>query len=293
MPNKLVRTRTLFASALLFSLIASVPGCQVWNAVLDSMKWQIAEDKKKNDNGKTVTVMLQPKAGSETQPPGPPAMVPQVRIYRIVAPVGTFSANEKVWTELNEDALDSKMSVLMAQNGLRAGTGNISRWPLIANLIEGPGVDAGQPIFCKTDGRTSLNIVTRPGVTEQIVISIDHDLQQQGRTFEACDNGFRLSMRGIRGKQQLQVQLEPYVALGMIKQVREGHLGIAGGGVVREESFSDLTMGALLNADQFLVVAPVEPKTNRFSVGSLWLSDVDKVPAVETVLIFVPANSTK
>jgi hypothetical protein len=212
-------------------------------------------------------------------------------VYRITAPVGTFSGNEKVWSELNEDALDSKMSVLMAQNGLRAGTGNVARWPIIAKLIEGPGASSDQQV-CQTDGRASLNVVTRPGVTDEIVVSIDRDLQQQGRTFEACDNGFRLSMRGIRGKQQLQVQLEPYVALGTVRvQRREGQLGVAAGGFTHEESFPDLSMAAVLGADQFLVVSPVDPKSNRFSVGSLWLSDVDKVPAMETVLIFVPATT--
>jgi hypothetical protein len=285
--------RQLLASFFVFSFLAFLPGCQAWNAFLKFWMVPIAEEKKP-DKPIAVVSDLGGNGGSNlTQPPGPPAMVPRVIVYRITAPVGTFSGNEKVWSELNEDALDSKMSVLMAQNGLRAGTGNVARWPIIAKVIEGPGASSDQQV-CQTDGRSSLNVVTRPGVTDEIVVSIDRDLQQQGRTFEACDNGFRLSMRGIRGKQQLQVQLEPYVALGTVHvQRREGTLGISSGGFVHEESFPDLAMGAILSADQFLVISPVDPKQNRFSVGSLWLSDIDKVPAMETVLIFVPATSAK
>jgi hypothetical protein len=134
-------------------------------------------------------------------------------------------------------------------------------------------------------------VITRAGIPEQVVVSIDHDLQQVMRQFDRCDNGFKLSMRGVRGKQQLQVQLEPYVAVGTVRvQRREGELGITGTGFTAEETFGDLQMGAMLGADQFLVVTAVDPKANKFSVGTLWLSEVDKVPATETVLIFLPVS---
>ena len=78
-------------------------------------------------------------------------------------------------------------------------------------MIEGPGVAADQ-ILCQTDGRSSVNVMTRQGVTDEIVVSIDRDLQQQGRTFDKCDNGFKLSMRGERNKPRLLISLEPIVA---------------------------------------------------------------------------------
>jgi len=284
-------TRKMLTLSLLLALLTALPGCaHMWNSTLDFFKVKVADGPKKD--APIPLVAINPGT-DQTQPPGPPAMVPRVIVYRISAPAGTFSGNEKVWSELNEDALDSKMSVLMAQNGLRAGTGAVSRWPLIAKLIEGPGASSDQQ-FCQTDGRSTLNVVTRAGVTDEIVVSVDRDLQQVGRTFERCDNGFKLSMRGIRGKQQLQVQLEPYVSLGTITVSRaEGQLGVAAGGFTHEESFPDLAMAAILGADQFLVISPVDARNNRFSIGSLWLSDVDKVPAMETVLIFVPATAGK
>jgi hypothetical protein len=265
-------------------LLALLPSCQVWNAWLDMLKIPVG-------GGKPATPALADKGGGDLGKGIGQAVVPRVEVFRITAPVGTFSTNEKVWTELNEDALDSKMSVLMSQNGLRAGTGLVSRWPAIVKLIEGPGVSSDTSV-CQTDGRSSLNVVTRAGVTDEIVVSIDRDLQQQGRTFERCDNGFKLSMRPVRGKPQLLVQLEPYVTLGTVAVVRrEGELGVTGSGFMSEEAFADLQMAATLSPDQFLVVCAVDPKAQKFSVGTLWLSDVDKVPAMETVLIFKPATA--
>ncbi len=40
-------------------------------------------------------------------------------VYKITLPVNTFSTNDKIWSQLNEDAIDSKTNVLLAQNGLR------------------------------------------------------------------------------------------------------------------------------------------------------------------------------
>jgi hypothetical protein len=278
--------RKFVIATLTLATLAVLPGCQVWNAWLDMLKWQMADEKK---NSPETQVMVVPDKGGAGGTPAIAAVVPRVLVHRITAPVGTFSTNEKVWTELNEDALDSKTSVLMAQNGLRAGIGPVSRWPAIARLIEGPGVTSDQ-IMCQTDGRSSVNVVTRQGVIDEIVVSIDRDLQQQGRTFEKCDNGFKLSMRGVRGKPELLISLEPIVTLGTVQVMRsEPEVGITRGGFTSEEAFTDLQMAATLGPDHFLVVSSVDPRTNRFSVGSLWLSEMEKVPALETVLVFVPA----
>ena len=122
------------------------------------------------------------------------------------------------------------------------------------------------------------------------MVSINRDLEQRGQAFERCDNGFRLAMRGVRNKPELVVQLEPVVTLGTVNIVRaQPTLGVVGMQEASEEGFPDLRMAATLEPDQFLILAPVSPKENTFSVGSLWLSDPDKVPAMETVLVFVPA----
>ena len=74
---------------------------------------------------------------------------------------------------------------------------------------------------------------------------------------------------------------------------KEPELGVTARGFSSEEGFADLQMTVSLEPDHFLVVSAVDPKINRFSVGSLWLSEMDKVPALETVLIFVPAANAK
>lgn len=284
MVRKSIRS-AVFMMAGAFAL-AALTGCQVWNNTLDLLKVPVPE--KPTQTSKFVPPSRVEDVAIDAGPREAP-LIPRVTVYRISAPVGTFTSNDKVWSELNEDALDSKTSVLLAQNGLRAGVGMIARWPSIQRLVDVPGASSDQ-FNCQTDGRSSVNVVTRPGITDEIVVSIDRDLQQQGRTFERCDNGFRLSMHGIRGKHELVVQLEPIVTLGTVAVSHTvGELGTGKQGFTSEEAFNDLLMSAHLNSDQFLILSPVDPKESRFSVGSLWLSDVEKAPPTETVLIFVPA----
>ena len=256
-------------------------GCAVWNRWLDMLKLPTGTAKQEAPlPGATVAKDLQ-------------ALPARMVVYRITLPVGTFSTNDKVWTQLNEDALDSKTTVLLAQNGLRAGTGPLERWAAISKLIDVPGAATDQTV-CETDGRSTVNVITRANIADQIVVSVDRDLEQQGRTFNRCDDGFRLSMRKTRvvdkggtARPQLVVQLEPVVTEG--SGTAAGLRGIGTAAFTSEEGFADLQMAATLNPDQFFVVTPQDPKGSRFSVGSLWLSDLDKVPPVETVLVFVPA----
>jgi hypothetical protein len=271
------------------TLCAALPGCQIWNAWLDALKWKPAI--KPASAGPLATQSLTASAASSGTPAANSALFPRITLYRITVPVGTFSANDKIWAQLNEDAINSSTAVLMAQNGLRAATGDVARWPTIAKMLETPGASNDQ-VLLQTDGRSSINVVTRQNVTDQIVVSVDHDHQLQGRTFERCDNGFRLAMRGVRNKPQLEVQLEPIVTLGTIQIARPG-MGITSTGISSEESFEDLRMATTLTADQFLVVSAMDPKTSAFSVGTLWLSDHDRVPATETVLVFVPTPGAK
>ena len=42
----------------------------------------------------------------------------------------------------------------------------------------------------------------------------------------------------------------------------------------------------------FTRYATMDPKTSPFSVGTLWLSNHESVPATETVLVFVPTPNT-
>jgi hypothetical protein len=267
-------------------LCLCVGGCQVWNGWLDMLKWKGADAKKSE--------VFTPNDTAN----GAAALPTRMIVYKITLPVGTFSTNDKVWAQLNEDGLDSKTNVLLAQNGLRAATGPIARWETLGKIIDVPGATTDQMV-CQTDGHSTLNVVTRSNISDQIVVSIDRDLQQQGRTFEHCDNGFRLTMRKVRALKkddkalpQLMVELEPVVTQGSAALMQRSPsltLNSGGGAFTSEEEFSDLQMGATLAADQFLVVSPQDPKESRFSVGSLWLSNPDHVPATETVLVFIPA----
>jgi hypothetical protein len=272
-------------AALVLAACAALPGCQLWNAWLDMLKWKMGPPNGAPLSPAPLVVRTPPTPG--VAPAAPSAMIPRVMLYRITMPVGGFSGNDKVWSQLNEDAIDSKTAVLMAQNGLRAATGAVARWPEISKLIDPTGT-SNQPVIIQTDGRTSVSVKTRENVTDQTVVSVDHDHLLQGRTFERCDNGFRLSISGLRNKPALQVQLEPVVTLGTIQISRPG-MGVTNSGFTSEESFEDLRMTATLTAEQFLVLSAMDPKPDSYSIGTLWLSDHDQVPATETVLVFVPA----
>ncbi len=263
--------------------LLSLPGCQLWNNWLEFCKWK--DDKYVPPRHAMVNPNVE-QGAMRDMPKG--ESLPQVTVFKITVPVGTLSANDKVWQQLNEDVLDSKTSVLLAQNGLRAGGAPLARWPAVSKLIDVPGA-ATEQFLCQTNGRSSLSVVTRPNVTEQIVVSIDRDLQQQGRTFEKCDNGFRLSMRGFRGKPDLLIQLEPVVTMGTIAVVRSAQeLGVTRSAYSTEESFPDLRMAASILPDHFFAVAAADPKNNRFSIGSLWLAETGHAPQTETILVFVP-----
>src|SRR5947209_8683778 len=120
--------------SLLAATLAALPGCQIWNGWLDALKWKV------DDKAPAQPQPLHIASPSEPIPmlSAPPALIPRVTVYRISLPVGTFTANDKIWAELNEDAIDSKTAVMMAQNGLRAATGALARWPVIAKVLDVP-----------------------------------------------------------------------------------------------------------------------------------------------------------
>jgi len=272
---------------------AMLGGCQAWNDWLDMFKWK--------EPGLTQvttqpirTPITPPKIDDETARRLAAQQNPQVMVYRINLPVGTFSRDEKVWRQLDENAVDSATFVMMAQNGLRAGIGKLAQWENVRKIIDVPGADT-QQITAQTDGRSSLNVTTRQNVERQIVVSIDKDNQQQARTFDACDNGFRLAMRLTKPKagepQQMIVQLEPIVTTGTVTVVRDPlNPGVVRTGFTAEETFADMRMATAVTAEQFLVVCPANPKDNKFSIGTLWLSQTEAVPPTETVLVFVPVK---
>ena len=214
----------------------------------------------------------------------------RVQMLRISLPVGTFSGNERVWRQLDQDALDSDTSILLAENGMRAAVAPQDRWPGVHKLIDVPG--ASSELFTlQTDGRSTIEVITHRNVTEQTISSIDRDREMHVRSFDRCDNSIRLSLSQRRDSNVLTIQLEPVVQLGTITVLRgAAELGIVGNTTRREETFANLRMAAPLEADKFMVLAPANPHANKFSVGTRFLTDTDQVPAMETILIFLPAK---
>jgi hypothetical protein len=255
---------------------AALAGCQSWNAWLDMWRW-------KNGSGSgdsPTNVGLIPGVT-----PGASAALPRLMVYQIIMPVGGFTGRDKVWALLNEDVLDSKTAMQLRQNGLRVAQGLVTRWPEISKLLDPTGVSL-QPIIIQPDGRTPLNIKTRVGVAEESVFTVDQNRQTHGRTFERCDNAFRLTIGGVRNKAALLVGLEPVVTPGT--PATAPALGATHSDFAMEATLEDMQMAVALTSEQFLVLSALDPKPGSHSVGALWLSDQDRVPATETVLVFVP-----
>ena len=263
--------------AALLAAAGALTGCASWNAFLDSLKSGSKEP--------PLTLVSSPKPG--VAPAAATPLIPRIMLYRMVLPVGAFSANPRAWTLLNEDAIDSKTSILLAQNGLRAATGAIARWPDISKLVDPEGA-FHQPLIIQTDGMSAVTLPTRQNIADLYVSSLDRDRHLQIRQFQRCDSGFRLTVRGVRDKPEIQLQLDPIVALGAYQINRPG-LGFTTADIASEESFDDLRLTTTLTADKFLVLAPLNPKPGSLSVGTQWLSNPDQSPPTETILIFVPA----
>lgn len=282
----------MIAVATLGTVCMTLPGCGVWNSWLDMWKFK---SKDKAD----IPVPEEGNAANNKDARKLPALV----VYRITLPVGTFSANPKGWQSLNEDVLEATTSNLLVHNGFRAGVGNLKDWPAIYQQINVPG-SATEQTVCQTVGRASFSVTTRTSIPSEVVVSLDKQLDQQGRTFAQCDDGFRLNFTTLRangtpahnltgkdkyGDFHVLVEFEPVVAEGVVDVVRKGNgLGIRQEAFNSTANFTDLQLGVSIRTDQFLILSPLNVKENPFSVGSQWLSDSLKSPATETLLVFVP-----
>jgi hypothetical protein len=222
--------------------------------------------------------------------PLPVPIFPKVQVLKLTLPLGTFSANEKVWKLLNEDAIDGRTATLLAQNGLRAATAAQAKWPEIFKLINVPGVSTDEHKI-QTDNRSSVTIVTHMGIASQTIFFVDSDLHLEGRTFDESTNSIRLSLSQMKPGGAITIQLEPVVQLP--PGPPPGRFTKPENIVSNEITFANLRIAAPVEESDFLVLAPAEGKGNGFSVGGQFLTNVEKTPPVEYVLVLVPLRSEK
>lgn len=212
----------------------------------------------------------------------------QVAVYKIKLPQGAFSGNEKIWRMVDEDSLDSQTSLMLAQNGIRAATLAQSHWPTIAKMLQGYSAFTEQ-FICRTDSGIAVELMMRPGIEQQSLFYIDRDLNLQGRTFERCDNKFRLIVSHPSGSKNFLITIEPIVLAGTIQVVRApGDLTPTRDQIRREQTFENLRLWADIKPDQALILTPTQMKESPFSVGSRFLAEIDGAPPSETILVFVP-----
>ncbi len=211
----------------------------------------------------------------------------RIVVYKISLPAGMFSNNDKIWRLVDEDALDSQTSLMLAQNGMRAAVLEQSRWPAIAQMLQTPSAMTEQ-FACVIGSGQNVDLMMRPNIERESLFYIDRDLNMQGRTFNQCDNKIRLGLHRDKTNKQFIVALEPLVTTGTTQMVRTQDMVSVQNTSVREHSFENLRMWVTLTGDQALVLTPSRMKETPFSVGAKFLSDIEAVPPREMVLVFVP-----
>ncbi len=221
------------------------------------------------------------------QPFQPPT---EIQVLRLTLPLGTFSANQKVWSMLEHNVASGKTTAWLSANGLRAGTATFSVWKKIVKLINKPG-STNQRIYCQVNGVRSVALVVRPNVRREILVYHTLPGGLVVRTYRNCDDVILLAAHENRKIPATIVQIEPAVNLGTVT-FRRGPLAL---GIVRgvrplQRVFTRLRISVAIPPRRFLVIAPSDPRGRPLSVGSAFLSRPQHVPPRETVLVFVPMN---
>lgn len=209
-------------------------------------------------------------------------------VYKIKLPLSVFSGNEKIWRMVDEDSLDSQTSLMLAQNGIRAAVLPQANWPAVAKQLQGYSAWTEQ-FTCRVDSGIAIELQMRVNIDRQTVFYIDRDLNLQGRTFERCDNKFRLVLSRAGESKDVVVSLEPVVSMGTTQVVRAaGDMTPTRDVARQDQSFENLRLWAKIRADQALILSPTHMKDSPFSVGSQFLADLDGTPPSELVLVLVP-----
>lgn len=212
----------------------------------------------------------------------------RVIVYKIKLPLGAFSGNDKIWRMVDEDSLDSQTSLMLAQNGIRAAVIAQAGWPPIAKLLQGYSAWTEQ-FHCRIDSGIAVELMMRTGIEQQTIFYIDRDLNLQGRTFDHCDNKFRLILSRSPETKEFLITLEPLVSAGTTQVVRQpGDMTPTRDQVRHDQTFENLRLWANVKPDQALILTPAHMKDSPFSVGARFLADIDGTPPSETVLVFVP-----
>lgn len=214
----------------------------------------------------------------------------EIQVLRLTMPLGTFSANQRVWSLLAHNVAPGKTTALLSANGFRAGTGTFPVWKKIVKLINKPG-STNQRIYCQVNGVRSVALVVRPNVRREILVYHTLPGGLVVRTYRNCDDVILLAAHVNQQIPATIVQIEPAVNLGTVT-FRRGPLalGIVQGARPRQRVFTRLRISVAIPPRRFLVIAPANPRGRPLSVGSVFLSRPQRVPSRETVLVFVPMN---
>jgi hypothetical protein len=213
----------------------------------------------------------------------------QLTVFKITLPLGVFSGDEKLWELLDQDVLESGTSVMLAHNGLRAGVGTVNTWEQLRKRISDVGASFSS-YQIRTDGRMPVLLPTQQSIAEQILFVVDQDKRPLGRTYNNCDNSWRVNAVRQTGDRRALVQIEPVVLLGTAVHTTrtETELGVVSSTSRQEETLAPARLALEMDATQFLLLAPANPTKAEFSIGTRFLSDTTRLPVTETILVLVP-----
>lgn len=212
----------------------------------------------------------------------------RIVVYKIQLPFSAFSNNDKIWRIVDEDYLESQTSLMLAQNGIRAAVISQNAWPAVSKILQGFSAWT-ERFICRIDSGIAVELMMRSSIDQQTVFYIDRDLNLQGRSFNQCDNKFRMILSRTQDDRNFIISLEPVVSSGTTQIVRRsGDMTPTPDQIRNDQSFENLRLTATIKPEQALILSPTHMKDSPFSIGARFLADADGTPPSETILVFVP-----
>jgi hypothetical protein len=227
-------------------------------------------------------------ASQSTAPALPPPVLPVfIQIVKVELPLGTFSQNPGVW-EILQPAAGHPNAALLAENGLQTGSAEVSAWKALIKLINKPGVSF-ENIFCRIAAVQPANLTVRPNVSEELISYRTPQSPLVMRTYNNCDDLFFIAAQANTDSGEALLEIQPAVNLGTVTFNRSSNeMGIVQSSEPDIETLGNLRFSATIEPGQFFVMAPDTAGHNPNTIGSVFLSRIDREPQMETVLIFIP-----
>lgn len=214
-------------------------------------------------------------------------LVFHVEIFRLEAPLGTFSTNEEFWKRIDEQCLDPATSDLLQRNGIRVGIAPLAEMEQFSRFME-EVLPAEKLAITGTEVKDA-RIPMKAEVPGQNLFHFDKRNELIGRTFDRCENVINVSFQPAPRKPgELRLTVCPVVR-ALRKRLQFTQLNSEYEmQYVNPEWLYDLNFKADIPVDSFMVITPSPHADKQTSVGNAFLIKNAAAEQLEQLLIIVP-----